>query len=110
MVCGLQQEVLHSNEESAFYDAHKDRQTDVQYCLTSLQLRPSSGHVGRGHDVVCLDHRFAELLVDAGGVQQLLRMPRNKHTFAGLSFAFFGLSVIPLAFERVVSNRTCTHC
>ena len=48
--------------------------------------------------------RFAELLVDAGGVQQLLQVPRSKHTFAGLSFAFFGLSAIPLAFERVVSR------
>ena len=47
---------------------------------------------------------FAELLVDAGGVQQLLQVPRSKHTFAGLSFAFFGLSAIPLAFERVVSR------
>ena len=41
--------------------------------------------------------------MDAGGVQQLLQVPRSKHTFAGLSFAFFGLSAIPLAFERVVS-------
>ena len=48
--------------------------------------------------------RFAELLVDAGGVQQLLHVPRSRHTFAGLSFAFFGLSAIPLAFERVVSR------
>ena len=42
--------------------------------------------------------------MDAGGVQQLLQVPRSKHTFAGLSFAFFGLSAIPLAFERVVSR------
>ena len=48
--------------------------------------------------------RFAELLVDAGGVQQLLAMPRTKHTFNGLSFAFFSLSAIPTAFERVVSR------
>ncbi len=30
-------------------------------------------------------------------------MPRTKHTFHGLSFAFFSLSAIPTAFERVVS-------
>ena len=47
--------------------------------------------------------RFAELLVDAGGVQMLLQVLRSKHTFAGLSFAFFGLAAIPIAFERVVS-------
>ena len=41
--------------------------------------------------------------MDAGGVQQLLLMPRTKHTFHGLSFAFFSLSAIPTAFERVVS-------
>lgn len=45
--------------------------------------------------------------MDAGGVQELLRVPRSKHTFAGLSFAFFGLSAIPIAFERVVSSRFC---
>ena len=41
--------------------------------------------------------------MDAGGVQQLLLVPRTKHTFQGLSFAFFSLSAIPIAFERVVS-------
>jgi hypothetical protein len=42
--------------------------------------------------------------VDAGGVQLLLTLPSNKHTYAGLSYAFFGLASIPLAFERVVRN------
>ena len=99
-----------AQQPTIFHDAHKGGQKYVLCCLTILHLRPSARHLRTGLDVFILDHRFAELLVDAGGVQQLLRMPQNKHTFAGLSFAFFGLSVIPLAFERVVSNCTCTHC
>lgn len=46
--------------------------------------------------------RFAELFVDSGGVQLLLSLPHNKHTFVGLSFAFFGMASVPLAVERVV--------
>ena len=46
--------------------------------------------------------------MDAGGVQQLLLMPRTKHTFHGLSFAFFSLSAIPTAFERVVNSSFLT--
>lgn len=45
--------------------------------------------------------------MDAGGVQQLLAIPRTKHTFHGLSFAFFSLSAIPTAFERLVSTAGC---
>ncbi|KIY96542.1 HIV-1 Vpr-binding protein [Monoraphidium neglectum] len=53
--------------------------------------------------VVCslLAHRkFAELLVEAGGVQLLLALPRNQHSYPGLSLALFGLAALPLAFER----------
>lgn len=50
----------------------------------------------------CLRDRFAEMFVDSGGVQLLLSLPSNKHTFVGLSFAFFGLASVPLAVERVV--------
>ncbi len=48
--------------------------------------------------------RFAEIFVESGGVQLLLSLPRNKHTFVGLSFAFFGLVSVPLAVERVVRS------
>jgi len=53
--------------------------------------------------VVCslLAHRkFAELLVEAGGVQLLLALPRDQHSCPGLSLALFGLAALPLAFER----------
>lgn len=42
--------------------------------------------------------------MESGGVQLLLSLPRNKHTFVGLSFAFFGLASVPLAVERVVRS------
>ncbi|BDA44800.1 probable DDB1- and CUL4-associated factor 1 at C-terminar half [Coccomyxa sp. Obi] len=57
--------------------------------------------------VALLVHRrFAELFVESGGVQLLLSLPRNKHTFVGLSFAFFGLASVPLAVERVCALPT----
>lgn len=40
--------------------------------------------------------------MDAGGLQQLLTLQSNKHTYAGFSYALFGLASIPVAFERVV--------
>ena len=47
--------------------------------------------------------RFADALVEAGGVQLLLGLPHNQHTHTGLSLAFFGLSSIPSAFDQLVS-------
>ncbi|KAF5830074.1 hypothetical protein DUNSADRAFT_15056, partial [Dunaliella salina] len=55
-------------------------------------------------DALCalLAHkRFAELFVEAGGVQLLLQIPRNQHSFNGLSLALYGLASLPEAFERV---------
>lgn len=57
----------------------------------------------------CLS-RYAELFVESGGVQLLLSLPRNKHTFAGLSFAFFGLASVPLAVERIVRSLPADTC
>ncbi|KAK9811850.1 hypothetical protein WJX72_011159 [[Myrmecia] bisecta] len=50
--------------------------------------------------------RFAELFVDAGGIQLLLALPQTPHTRGGLSLALFGFASLPLAFERVCALPT----
>eukprot|EP00803_Ostreobium_quekettii_P004630 evm.model.scf_672.6 EVM.evm.TU.scf_672.6 scf_672:23684-28573(+) len=54
-----------------------------------------------------LAHRkFAELLINEGGVQLLLSVPRSQHTQGALAMCLFGLASTPLAFERVC----CLQC
>eukprot|EP00898_Chlorokybus_atmophyticus_P007939 jgi/Chlat1/8146/Chrsp76S07604 len=45
--------------------------------------------------------RFATLLVDAGGVQLLLALPRAPYTYAGISFCLFGLASNVVVMERI---------
>ncbi|KAG2449728.1 hypothetical protein HYH02_005255 [Chlamydomonas schloesseri] len=47
--------------------------------------------------------RFSEQLVEAGGVELLLAMPRNPHTYSGLAMMLYSLAAAPLAFERLLA-------
>lgn len=46
--------------------------------------------------------RFAELFVEAGGLQQLLSYPRTPHTYLGISLLLCALSNFPGAFNRAL--------
>ncbi|KAG2501358.1 hypothetical protein HYH03_001148 [Edaphochlamys debaryana] len=48
--------------------------------------------------------RFAEQLVEAGGVGLALALPRNPHTCPGLAMLLHSLVAAPLAFERLLTE------
>ena len=50
--------------------------------------------------------RFAEQLVDRGGVQLLMTLPHSPHTRGFVSMALFCLASIPQALERMVNTAS----
>eukprot|EP00798_Chlamydomonas_sp_ICE-L_P001587 gene1587-32974_t len=55
-------------------------------------------------DMLCalLAHRrFAEFFVEQGGIPLLLGLPRSQHVYTNQSMALYGLSSLPVVFERV---------
>ena len=51
--------------------------------------------------------RFAEQLVEGGGVPLLLSLPHSQHTRGFVSMALFCLASIPQALERMVRIAGC---
>ncbi|GFR42558.1 hypothetical protein Agub_g3469, partial [Astrephomene gubernaculifera] len=52
--------------------------------------------------------RFSEVFVEAGGVEVVLGLPRNPHTYSGLATLLYSLAAAPLAFERLLTPSPST--
>ena len=48
-------------------------------------------------------YRLAESMVDQGGIELLLALPRNHFTHSGLALVFFGLGGMPTALDRLAA-------
>lgn len=82
----------------------------VDVCLALLQRRPKDNNpkeLAMLSDVLKLicalaaHRKFAALLVDRGGVQQLLATPRVHQTLTGISLCLFALASLQGVMERV---------
>ncbi|KAJ7515195.1 hypothetical protein O6H91_22G005000 [Diphasiastrum complanatum] len=83
----------------------------VDVCLTLLQRRCREGSTEKDMTMlseilklICAlaaHRKFAALLVDRGGVQQLLATPRVPQTFSGISLCLFAFASLQAVMERV---------